>query len=148
MTTELPDLSQAEVDERLQKGQVNRAAERTSRPFWQIIRANVFTRSNALLGSLLAVVLVVGTWPDVLFGGVLVANSLIGIVQELRAKRTLDGLALLGQVKARVIRAGQMVQLAPSDIVLGDLIDIAPGDQFAVDGVVKPRRPHIPVLQQ
>ncbi|MEO5672485.1 MAG: HAD-IC family P-type ATPase [Ramlibacter sp.] len=136
MTTELSGLSQAEVDERLQNGQVNRAAERTSRPFWQIIRANVFTRFNALLGSLLTVVLVVGTWPDALFGGVLVANSLIGIVQELRAKRTLDGLALLGQVKARVVRAGQMVQIAPSDIVLDDLIDIAPGDQFAVDGVV------------
>ena len=136
MTTELCGLSQAEVNERLQKGQVNRALEHTSRPFWQIIRANVFTRFNALLGSLLAIVLVVGPWQDGLFGGVLVANSLIGIIQELRAKRTLNRLALLGQVKARVIRAGQTVEIATSDIVLDDLLDIAPGVQMVVDGVV------------
>ena len=136
MTTELCGLSQAEVNERLQNGQVNRTAERTSRPFLQIIRANVFTRFNALLGSLLVIVLVVGPWQDALFGGVLVANSLIGIIQELRAKRTLNRLALLGQVKARVIRAGQTVEIATSDIVLDDLLDIAPGDQVVVDGVV------------
>ena len=136
MTTELCCLSQAEVNERRQNGQVNRTAERTSRPFWQIIRANVFTRFNALLGSLFAIILVVGPWEDALFGGVLVANSLIGIIQELRAKRTLNRLALLGQVKARVIRAGQTVEIATSDIVLDDLLDIAPGDQVVVDGVV------------
>ena len=136
MTTQACGLSQAEVNERLQNGQVNRTAEHSSRPFWQIIRVNVFTRFNALLGSLWAIVLVVGPWQDALFGGVLVANSLIGTIQELRAKRTLDRLALLGQVKARVIRAGQTVLIATSYIVLDDLLDIAPGDQVVVDGVV------------
>lgn len=136
MTMQPCGLSQAEVNERLQSGQVNRAAQHDSRPFWQIIRVNVFTRFNALLGSLWAIVLVVGPWQDALFGGVLVANSLIGILQELRAKRTLNRLALLGQVKARVIRAGQTVLIAALDIVLDDLLDIAPGDQVVVDGVV------------
>lgn len=136
MSTELDGLSQAQVSERLQKGQVNRTEQRTSRPFWQIIRANVFTRFNALLGSLLTVVLIVGPWQDALFGGVLVVNALIGIIQELRAKRTLNRLALLAQVKTRVIRAGQTVEIATSDIVLDDLLEIASGDQIAVDGVV------------
>jgi cation-transporting ATPase E len=80
MTTQACGLSQAEVNERLQNGQVNRTAEHSSRPFWQIFRVNVFTRFNALLGSLWAIVLVVGPWQDALFGGVLVANSLIGII--------------------------------------------------------------------
>lgn len=103
--TELPDgLSKAEVAARLAKGEVNRVRTHTSRSFCAIVRANVFTRFNALLGSLCAVVLAVGPWQDALFGGVLITNSLIGIVQEWRAKRQLDRLALLHQPRARVPR--------------------------------------------
>lgn len=88
-------LDDASVESRIRLGQVNTVAERTSRTLADIVRANVFTRFNAILGALLAVILVVGPLQDALFGIVLVANTVMGIVQEVRAKRTLDRLALL-----------------------------------------------------
>lgn len=133
----LPDgLSASEVDERRQRGDVNRIRRRTSRSFADIVRANVFTRFNALLGSLCAVVLIAGPWQDGLFGGVLIANSLIGIIQEWRAKRTLDRLALLHQPHARVRRDGHTIEIDVADIVKDDLIGIGRGEQIVVDGVV------------
>ena len=88
-------LSSAEVAERRSRGLTNAAGEHTSRSVADILRANIFTRFNLLLGVLLAVILVWGEWKDALFGIVLVTNALIGIGQELRAKRTLDRLAVL-----------------------------------------------------
>jgi magnesium-transporting ATPase (P-type) len=117
----LPDgLTSSEVAGRRQRGDVNRIKRHTSRGLADIVRANVFTRFNALLGSLGAVVLITGPWQDALFGGVLVANSLIGIVQEWRAKRTLDRLALLHQPRARVRRDGQTIEIDVPDIVKDD----------------------------
>ena len=72
-----------------------------SRDGWEIVRTNTFTRFNALLGLLFAVILLVGPWQDALLGGILVINSLIGIIQELRTKRTLERFTLLSQSKAR-----------------------------------------------
>ena len=72
---------------------MNDTGERTSRTVGEIVRANVFTRFNAILGAMLAVIIVVGPIQDGLFGIVLFANAAIGIIQELRAKRTLDQLA-------------------------------------------------------
>jgi cation-transporting P-type ATPase E len=88
-------LSSAQVGERRSRGLTNAGGERTSRSVPAILRANVFTRFNLILGVLLAVVLVRGEPQDALFGIVLVSNALIGIGQELRAKRTLDRLAVL-----------------------------------------------------
>ncbi|WP_301235493.1 hypothetical protein [Pandoraea cepalis] len=78
----------------------------------------------------------VGPGQDALFGGVLITNSLIGIVQEWRAKRHLDRLALLHQPRAHVRRAGQTIEIPLSDIVKDDLIAVERGDQIVVDGVV------------
>ena len=88
-------LTSSEVAERRSAGLTNEAGERTSRSVSEILRANILTRFNLILGVLLAVILVVGQPQDALFGIVLVANALIGIGQELRAKRTLDRLAVL-----------------------------------------------------
>jgi cation-transporting P-type ATPase E len=79
-TTGTAGLSDAEVAERVARGEVNVSAERTSRTSGEIVRAHVFTRFNAILGSLLVVILIVGPLQDALFGVVLVANALIGIV--------------------------------------------------------------------
>ncbi|ALX44339.1 ATPase [Burkholderia humptydooensis] len=133
----LPDgLGSSEVTERRQRGDVNRIERRTSRSLADIVRANVFTRFNALLGSLCAAVLIAGPWQDALFGGVLVANSLIGIFQEWRAKRTLDRLALLHQPRTHVRRDGRTIEIDVADIVKDDLIGIGRGAQIVVDGVV------------
>lgn len=130
-------LSREEVRQRMQAGQVNRVPERPSRTTKEIVKANVLTRFNFLLGALLLVVLIVLREPrDALFGVVLLSNSAIGVIQELRAKRTLDRLELVAAPKARLMRAGVLSEYPIDHIVVDDLIDLRPGDQLAVDGVV------------
>jgi hypothetical protein len=100
------------------------------------VRANVLTRFNAILGTLLAVVLLIGAYRDALFGIVLVSNALIGIVQEVRAKHTLDRLTVLSAPRATVIRTGHARQVPVEEIVLDDVVELHPGDQVPVDGTV------------
>ncbi|HUV09454.1 MAG TPA: HAD-IC family P-type ATPase, partial [Acidimicrobiia bacterium] len=102
-----------------------------------IFRANVFTRFNAILGVMLAVILTVGQIQDATFGIILVANALIGIVQEVRAKRTLDRLAVLNAPRARVVRDGSTLDVAVEQVVLDDLLDLRTGDQIPADAVVR-----------
>jgi cation-transporting ATPase E len=111
-------LTAAEVAERTAKGQTNDSGVRTSRTLTEIVRANVFTRFNAILGTMLALILVFGSPADGLFGVVLVVNALIGIVQEYRAKRTLDQLAVLSAPSARVVRDGDSVEIPVEQVVL------------------------------
>jgi cation-transporting ATPase E len=129
-------LTEVEVAERVARGQVNDVPVTPSRTIAEIVRANVFTRFNALLGAMLVVILIVGPIQDALFGGVLIANTLIGIVQELRAKRTLDRLAVLTAPKARTVRDGRMQEREVSAVVLDDVLELQPGDQVVVDGEV------------
>ena len=129
-------LSQAEVRQRVEAGQTNGGAQPTSRSLAQIFRANVLTRFNAILGALLIAILAVGHPQDALFGFVLFANAAIGIAQELRAKRTLDRLAVLSAPRARVVRAGREEEIAVEEVVLDDLVVLASGDQVVADGVV------------
>src|SRR3954451_6030770 len=129
-------LSAADVAERVEKGEVNRAPAAPTRTVSQIVRANVFTRFNALLGAMLVLILIVGPIQDALFGVVLVTNALIGIVQELRAKRTLDRLTLLTAPKALVVRDGTVQELVPSRIVVDDVLSLRPGSQIVVDGEI------------
>jgi cation-transporting ATPase E len=130
-------LSRAEVAARRSRGLSNEGGERTSRPVTEILRANIATRFNFILGVLLAVILIAGEPQDALFGIVLVTNALIGIGQELRAKRTLDRLAVLSAPRARVIRDGSAGDIAVRELVAGDLVALRPGDQLAADGVVR-----------
>src|SRR6266480_3850997 len=125
-------LSSGQVAERRARGLTNAGGERTSRSVAEILRANILTRFNLILGVLLAVILVAGQPQDALFGVVLVANALIGIGQELRAKRTLDRLAVLSAPRVRVVRDG-----APVEIAVADLVDLRAGDQLVADGVVR-----------
>jgi cation-transporting ATPase E len=134
--TRVSGLTTHEVAERVAAGQVNDVPVRSSRSVADIVRANVFNRINAIIGSLLVLILLVGPWQDALFGGVIVANSLIGIVQELRAKRTLDRLALIGQARPYVRRDSTATPMPPSGIVLDDIVELGPGDKVVVDGTV------------
>ncbi|RLU86997.1 magnesium-transporting ATPase [Streptomyces griseocarneus] len=132
----LPGLSAAEVAERVAKGEVNDVPVRSSRSTAEIVRANVFTRFNAIIGVLFLIILAVGPVQDGLFGFVIVANTAIGVLQELRAKKTLDSLAVIGETKPTVRRDGAPVAVATGEIVLGDLIELGPGDKCVVDGEV------------
>ncbi|MGW0330412.1 HAD-IC family P-type ATPase [Streptomyces sp. NPDC003011] len=129
-------LTAAEVTERVARGQVNDVPVRSSRSTAEIVRANVFTRFNAIIGVLWLIMLVVAPIQDSLFGFVIIANTGIGIVQEWRAKKTLDSLAVIGEARPTVRRDGTATEVATSDIVLDDLIEIGPGDKAVVDGVV------------
>jgi cation-transporting ATPase E len=129
-------LTEVEVAERVAAGLVNDVPATPTRTVRQIVRANLVTRFNALLGGMLVVILLVGPLQDALFGVVLVLNSLIGIVQELRAKWTLDRLAVLTAPRARVVREGGVREVAVGAVVQDDVLDIEPGGQIVVDGVV------------
>jgi cation-transporting ATPase E len=129
-------LSGPEAAERTARGLTNRAPIETSRSLMAIVRANVFTRFNAILGVLLAVILTIGPLQDAFFGLVLVLNTAIGIVQEWRAKRTLDRLSLLNTPAATVVRDGARRDVAVDDIVLGDVVELTPGGQVVADGEV------------
>ncbi|MFI5885428.1 HAD-IC family P-type ATPase [Streptomyces sp. NPDC051554] len=127
-------LTAAGVAERVARGEVNDVPVRSSRSLGEIVRANVFTRFNAIIGVLWLVMLFVAPVQDSLFGYVIIANTGIGVFQEWRAKKTLDSLAVIGESKPTVRRDGAAVAVSTSEIVLGDLIEIGPGDKVVVDG--------------
>ncbi|MFI0090979.1 HAD-IC family P-type ATPase [Streptomyces bobili] len=128
-------LTSAEVAERVARGQVNDVPVRSSRSVGEIVRANVFTRFNAIIGVLWVIMLFVAPFQDSLFGYVILANTGIGIIQEWRAKKTLDSLAVIGEARPTVRRDGVAVTVGTSSLVLDDLIEIGPGDKIVVDGV-------------
>ena len=130
-------LTTAQVRDRVAAGAVNVIPEGPSRTTREIVRANVVTRFNVLLTILLLVILIAVREPaDALFGIVMVANTTIGIVQELRAKATLDRLSVLTTPQVVVIRDGAKSEIAVSSVVLDDLVEISTGDQLPVDGTV------------
>ena len=130
-------LNEAEVARRIAEGRTNAVESRTSRSPAEIIRSNVFTVFNGLLLTLLVIILATGQWQNGLFGVVIVANSAIGIVQELRAKRTLDRLAILNAPRARVVRDGDEHDVEVAAVVADDLLVLRAGDQLPADGVVR-----------
>jgi cation-transporting P-type ATPase E len=130
-------LTRNEVAQRVREGRTNDVPVRASRSVWEIIRANAFTRINAILVVLFLIVIFTGGHPlDGLFGVLIVANSITGMIQELRAKRTLDRLSILGQARPRVRRDGVSKELLPNELVADDVIEVGTGDQIVVDGTV------------
>ncbi len=135
-TDQLLGLTELEAKRRLSAGDANRTTRKSDRTVADIVRSNLFTRFNAILGSLLIVILTLGPAVDGLFGIILVANVLIGIVQEVRAKRTLDHLLLITATTSTVLRDGQQVQVAPTDVAREDLLGLRSGSQVIADGPV------------
>lgn len=129
-------LTQSEVFDAVNRGFVNVTNNRTSRSVLSIVRANVFTLFNAIIFAAMVVVLVTGSWKDAVFGFVILINTGIGVVTELRAKRTLDRLSILVASKSIVRREGKNVYVDHSGIVLGDLLWVRSGDQVPADANV------------
>jgi cation-transporting P-type ATPase E len=129
-------LSSQQLAERRQGGLTNQQGKQPTRTVSQILRANVLTRFNAILLALLVVILIVGPYQDALFGLILIANSGIGIIQELRAKRTLDHLSVLNTPTARAVRDSETVVIPAEQVVLDDVLELRSGDQVVVDGHV------------
>lgn len=129
-------LTEREVKERIKKGQVNILPKSPSRTIGQIIRANLFTLFNAINAVLAVIVIAAGSPKNALFAGVIISNTLVGIIQELRAKATLEKLSVLNMSKVKVIRDGEAKEIYVEDLVLDDVMILTPGDQMAADGVV------------
>ena len=127
-------LTAAQVAQRVSLGQVNRVREQTSRSLTAIVRENVFTLFNAIIVGASVIVLLFGHIQDGIFGGVMVINAVIGIVSELRAKRTLDALAIVDAPRACVVRDSSAQQIPAAEVVLDDVVSLGLGDQVPVDG--------------
>ena len=129
-------LTPKEVVQRIESGQSNAVKTSTSRSVRDIVRANVFTLFNGIICAAMALVLVTGSWKDAVFGFVIIINTGIGIVTELRAKRTLDKLSILVASEFLVHRDGRDVEVPHNEIVLDDLLWIRAGEQVPADGQI------------
>ena len=129
-------LTATEVEQRQREGLTNDVPDAPVRTVGQIVRNNVLTPVNAIIGSMFVLIMVAGFPPDALFAGVVVSNSVIGIAQELKARRTLHKLAVLSAPLARVVRDGKARQVGTSEVVADDILELHPGDQVVVDGEV------------
>ena len=136
IATKQGGLTSAEVAERVAKGQVNKAVEPPGRSFAQIFAANAFTPVNFIMLVLFVLVLISGNPADGLFVGVVISNTVVGVVQEIRARRELERLEVLTEAQAVVIRDGETMEIDVEDVVLDDLVMLSPGAQSPVDGVV------------
>jgi cation-transporting ATPase E len=121
---------------RVRAGVTNIVPTGSSRSFGHILRANLFTLFNAVVGAGTVVLILFGDWQDGLFGLTALANVLIGVFQEFRAKRLLDSLALLNATPARVLRGGEIHEIATELVVLDDLLVLRVGDQVPADAVI------------
>jgi len=131
----LPGLSEEEAGRRRAAGQGNDVQIRTGRTYGRIVRDNVFNFINNLFYVLGIVLLALGKPLDafvVVF--VILANTVISLIQEIRAKRVMDRIAILTRPKASVVREGRVQDLDPAQVVLGDILYLHPGDQVVVDG--------------
>lgn len=129
-------LSAEEAARRLADGLGNRASEEPGKSVARIAADNLFTLFNLLNFALALCLALVGSWRNMLFLGVVVSNTLIGTVQELRARATLKKLRLLDVKAAHPIRGGRETDCPPGDLVKGDLVVFRAGDQIPADAVV------------
>lgn len=133
----LRGLTEAEAASLRAAGKANAAPPPTGRTYWHIVKDNLFTFVNLAIFLLGVALAIVGRPVDALLSvGIISINILVSLVQEIRAKRILDRIALLTRPQARVVRDGQEKTLPPDAIVLGDLLRLEPGDQVLVDGTV------------
>lgn len=129
----LPGLTTAQVLERAGRGRTNTVPGTTSRSVWDIVRANVLTLFNGIVAGSFVLLFVLDQWRDALFGFSALGNALIGIVQEYRAKQSLDRLAILHTSRTRVIRDGRTQSVPAGDLVPDDVVLLSAGEEVTAD---------------
>ena len=129
-------LTTAQVEERLDAGLDNCAAESPTRTEKQIIQDNIFTFFNLVFVILALCLALVGSYANMTFLGVVIANTVIGIVQQLRSKRTVDQLTLVAAHKVHCIRDGKERLLPSEQLVRDDIVEFSAGEQICADAVV------------
>lgn len=127
-------LTAQEVDERIKSGKVNYIPKSPSRTIWQIMRANLFTSFNAVNLILAIIVILAGSPKNSIFVGVIIVNTLIGVIQEIRAKGILENLSVISTAQAKVVRDGKIQTISIEEIVLDDILYLESGMQVLADG--------------
>ena len=133
---EIAGLPSGEVEQLARRGDVNAIPSKSNSSVASIIAHNVFTYFNAIFAALAVLVIIAGAYKSLTFLPVVIANTIIGIVQQLRAKKVLDDLALLDVCEYTAIRDGVDVRVASDALVLGDFIRLESGQQVPADAVV------------
>src|SRR6516225_9298887 len=135
--TPLQGLTAAEAAERAARGQVNRVRRSDRADYADIVARNVLTLFNALVVPAALALFGLGEYRDgIAVSGMALANTVLGLVQEIRAKRHLDRLTLLAETRVRVLRDGRVQEAPSGDVVLGDVLLLATGDTIVADGTV------------
>ena len=129
-------LSEEQVQDRIRRGLVNGSEDVKTKSFGEILLTNIVTPFNILNVALAICILLVRSPKNALFMGVIFSNALIGTIQEIRAKKLIDKLALIAAPKAHVIRNGQVREIEVADIVMDDLMSLKSGQQVCADGIV------------
>jgi cation-transporting ATPase E len=130
-------LSRSEAEARRRRGQGNQAVSASSRSYAVILRTNVFNFYNSILFGIGAALLALGRYNDAVISvSIGLLNAVISAAQEIRAKRQLDRLQLLGRSSVVVVRDGRDTEVVPAEVVRGDVVRVRPGDQLVVDGPV------------
>lgn len=129
----LVGLTDKEVESRIKNGQVNKLPTAPSRTIWQMIRANFFNIFNALNIVLAGIVIIAGSPKNAIFAGVILVNSIIGVMQELNAKKTLEKLSVLSMASAKVFRNGEEKVVSIEELVIDDIVCLSSGDQILAD---------------
>lgn len=129
-------LTAVQVQERAEKGYDNQPAEPPSKSAGEIIADNCFTYFNFIFVILAILIIFAGTYRDLTFLPIIVANTLIGIIQELRSKRTLDKLSMMNAPVTSVIRDGREIEVPSRDVVLDDIAVFRAGSQISADAVI------------
>lgn len=129
-------LSSSEAEERARSGKSNGSFDVKTKSVGQIFRENIFTLFNLINIILAALIVMVGSYRNMLFMGVVISNTAIGIIQEIRSKRVIDRLSLISAPKAHLLRDGKETELPVADIVPDDIMLLSSGRQICADGLV------------
>ena len=129
-------LSSREVEDRIQRGLDNVQVNSSTRTVKEIVKENVFTYFNLIFTVLGILLVIVGSFKDLSFMLIVLANTVIGIAQEIRSKQTLDKLKLLKMPKSHVVRDGREKEVAVEKLVLDDIIILRAGSQIPADAQV------------
>ncbi|EQC85652.1 HAD family hydrolase [Lactococcus cremoris] len=129
----LKGLTSLEVEERIRQGKINKNLAETDRPVWEIVKRNTFTFFNLIFAVIAVLISLVQAWNQLIFLPIIVINTVVGIYQEIRAKRYLDEMTLLHAPQSTVIRNGKQEKIASDDLVEEDIIILKTGNQIVAD---------------
>ncbi len=129
----LKGLTSLEVEERIRQGKINKNIDETDRPVWEIVKRNTFTFFNLIFAVIAILISLVQAWNQLIFLPIIVINTIVGIYQEIKAKRYLDQMTLLHAPQSTVIRNGKQEKIASDDLVEEDIIILKTGNQIVAD---------------